>query len=216
MPELIRKHFEERESWLAGRRETGIGASEAAAVVGLSPWLTANQLWRKLRGEWEPPQVSHRPAVERGNRMEGALREMFAALHPELLAEHFPYDILAQEKRPWLFATLDGELTRKEDGGRGILEIKTAAPAGRKGWESWEGRVPQHYYVQILHQLLATGWDFVFLFAGLWNQKGEIVLREYSFLREDCKGDMEWLEEKEEAFFRRVKEGRLPEVMLQL
>lgn len=30
---LIRKHFEDRDSWLIGRQELGIGGSDAAAVA---------------------------------------------------------------------------------------------------------------------------------------------------------------------------------------
>ena len=45
------------------------------------------------------------------------------------------------EKYPFMYATLDGELT-DPDGRRGILEIKTATP---HVWREWDGRIPQGY-----------------------------------------------------------------------
>ena len=48
---LIRKHFEDRESWLEGRQELGIGGSDAAAVCGLSPWTSPVELWKIKTGQ---------------------------------------------------------------------------------------------------------------------------------------------------------------------
>lgn len=41
-------HFEDRETWLAGR--VGLGASDAAAVCGLSKWQTPLGLWEIKTG----------------------------------------------------------------------------------------------------------------------------------------------------------------------
>lgn len=121
---LIRQHFEDRESWLEGRQELGIGGSDAAAVCGLSPWMSPVELWRVKTGQKKQKDISSSAVVERGVRMEPALRNLYAAMNPQMQVEHFPYDILAQSERPWLTATLDGDLT-DENGRRGILEIKT-------------------------------------------------------------------------------------------
>ena len=45
--------YKNREEWLAGRSQ-GIGASEAGTVVGLNPWCTPYQLWRRKKGI-DPP-----------------------------------------------------------------------------------------------------------------------------------------------------------------
>lgn len=75
-------------------------------------------------GQKKQKDISANAAVERGVRMEPALRELYATMNPQMQVEHYPYDILAQSERPWLTATLDGELT-DENGRHGILEIKT-------------------------------------------------------------------------------------------
>lgn len=206
--------YPDRESWLNGRTR-GIGASEAAAVVGFSPWMSAVELWETKTGRRERKDVSGNDAVKRGVSMEGAVRDFFLAAHPEYTAEHHPYDILFQEERPWLFATLDGELVDR-NGRRGILEVKTAAPQKREEWKQWDGRVPDHYMAQVLHQLLATGYDFAVLTAALWSRNGDVTLKDpYQFEREDLTADIDWLLEKETRFWTCVEQDRMPGMVFQ-
>lgn len=211
---LIRIICNDREEWLIKRQEIGIGASEAAAVVGLSPWTTTTQLWQIKTGMKQATDLSGKPEVERGKKLEAALRGLFAAEHPELLVDYREFDILYQSERPWLFATLDGELF-KEDGTKGILEIKTSAPNGKEGWKKWSGgNVPDYYYIQLLHQLLATGYDFSRLYGYLECRNGDKILREYSLERPEVKDDMAWLLEREEAFMQSVRNRTLPPIVL--
>lgn len=205
---LQRISYPDRDSWLAGRSRQGIGASEAAAVCGMSPWLTKNELWEIKRGIRKAKDISDKAEVQRGVNMEGAVRNFFAALHPGKIVYH-PYDILFQDERPWLFATLDGEFSA-DDGTTGILEVKTASPNGKDGWAAWERRVPDHYYCQVLHQLLATGYDFAILQAALWTRSGDIILREYRYDRQDCAEDMTWVLEQEMEFWNSVQTGKRP------
>lgn len=210
---LERRTFSTREAWLTGRMQ-GIGGSEAAAACGMSPWMTPVQLWRLKRGADEAKDLSDNAAVRQGVRMEPALREFFRALHPEYAVEHHPFDILYQPERPFLFATLDGELA--DDRGRhGVLEIKTATPNGKAGWEAWrDGAMPMHYFVQVLHQLLATEYDFAVLLAALYSLNGDITLRQYEIERADVEQDLIWLLAKETEFWRHVGDGSLPPMPL--
>ena len=205
---LQRISYPDRASWLAGRSERGIGASEAAAVCGMSPWTTKNELWELKRGIRKAKDISDNAEVQRGVNMEGAVRNFFAALHPGKIVYH-PFDILYQEDRPWLFATLDGEFF-PDDGKTGILEVKTASPNGKALWAEWDGKAPNHYYAQICHQLLATGFDFAILQAALWTRSGDIILREYRYERADCEEDMAWLLQQEEEFWESVQTGKRP------
>ena len=119
---LVREEFHDRESWLEGRQRIGIGASEAAAVCGISSWMTPVELWKIKTGQKKPKDLSGNPAPERGHRLEPAVREIFAAQHPELTVDYHEFDILHQEERPWLFATLDGELLKENrERGNGIF-----------------------------------------------------------------------------------------------
>lgn len=204
----------DRASWL-DTRSIGLGASEAAAAVGMSPWQTPLELWKLKIGVAKPKDLSGNPSVAQGNRMEPVLREFYMGMHPEFTLEYHAYDIIFQEERPWLFATLDGELT-DEDGRRGILEIKTATPNGKAGWDEWaDGRMKSSYYIQTLHQMLATGYDFVRLFAALYSQNGDITLRQYEIERADVTEDMAWLLAQETEFWvKNVLGGVMPSMPL--
>ena len=202
-----------REEWLAARQIQGIGASESAAIVGLSPWMSKNELWYIKTGKKIAKDLSGNAAVEQGIRMEGAIRTVFAARHPEFKVEHHAYDILYQTERPWLFATLDGEITESfadSSVKKYPLEIKTSTPRGKADWDKWsDGKIPDNYYIQILHQMLATGWEKAYLTAFLYG-KEDIIIREYDFLRKDCEADLNWLLKEETEFYKSVVSGQKP------
>ena len=207
---LQRISYSDRDSWLSGRAERGIGASEAAAVCGMSKWTTKNELWEIHTGRRERKDISGKDYVGRGHLMEGAVRDFYAAIHPEYEIEHHPYDILFQSERPWLFATLDGQIT-SSDGRNGILEIKTSAPNSREAWREWDGQIPQAYYCQCIHQLLATGWDFVVLQPALWHMNGDITLKDaFVIERSEHEADLAWLLHQEEEFWESVQTGKRP------
>ena len=212
---LVREEFHDRESWLEGRQRIGIGASEAAAVCGISPWMTPVELWKVKTGQKKPKDLSGNPETERGHRLEPAVRGMFAAQHPEFAVEYHEFDILHQEERPWLFATLDAELIRK-DGTRGILEIKTSAPANAAKFAEWKNQIPPAYYCQVCHQMAATGFDFVILAAWLMLFSGDRIYREYVFRREDCEDDIQWLIGEEEKFMGYISRKQMPPMTLRL
>lgn len=210
---LIREHHEGREEWLQARANRGVGGSEAAAIVNMSPYMTVRDLWNRKVLNKKATDLSDNEYVAKGVRVEPVLRELYRANNPHITIEYYPYDLLFQEDRPWLFATLDGEILRP-DGTHGILEIKTATPNGKEGWKKWEGQIPNHYHCQVLHQLLATGFDFAVLYAGLYGQDGTMTIREYKVTKEDVAEDMEWLLNEEASFWESVTKKKLPSLTL--
>lgn len=209
-----RLSFETREEWLAARGR-GIGASESVAACGISPFMTNFDLYMLKTGKAEPADLTGNAAVELGRRAEEPLRQLFIAEHPEYTLEYHPYDMLYQKERPWLYATLDGELIAP-DGRRGILEIKTAKIEKTYLWEMWAGRVPDHYYTQICHQFLAAGekYEFSFVYALLRKYTGDCELKTYEFSRADCEDDMAYVLKKESNFWTKVKTGQAPALLL--
>ena len=212
-----RLHFSSREEWLAGRAAIGgIGASEAAAALGESKWKSRLDLWREKTGRKTPEDLSGVEEVQRGIRMESAVRAVFAANHPELTVTHHPFDILYQAERPWLFATLDGETEDRETGERGVLEIKNVTPRNREDWETWENGVPGDYYRQTLHQHLATGRTKIWLAAFLYRMNGDIIYREYEFHPADLVLDAAAVLQGEELFMEYVQADAPPPTPIRL
>lgn len=177
---------------------------------------TMAQLWKEKTGRVKPKDLSGVEYVQMGVKTEGPMRELFAALHPEMEITHRPFDIYRQTERPWLFATLDGEIRDRATGGLGVLEIKKADVMNKRGREEWDGRVPDEYFIQVLHQMLATGYEYAFLWALQRHGDGSCTLREYYFPREDYAADLDWLEAEEEKFMGYLRSGRVPPAPLML
>ena len=52
----------DRAEWLEARKD-GLGASDAAALLGLSPWKTNVQLWEEKCGLVIPEDIGDKPYV---------------------------------------------------------------------------------------------------------------------------------------------------------
>lgn len=205
--------FFSREDWLKGRDGIkGIGGSDAAAACGVSRRKSRTQLWNEKTGRAKPKDLSGVDYVQMGVKTEGPMRDLFDALHPELEVRHYPFDIYRQKERPWLFATLDGELTDLVTGDMGVLEIKKVDLTGRDSWQEWNGRVSDEYFFQVMHQLAATGYAFSYLWAMLRHRDGDITLREYYFPREEHEEDIATLIQIESRFMDFLESGRVPPV----
>ena len=175
---MIRTTYPNREEWLKAR-QSGIGASDAAAVLQLSPWVSKIQLWEEKTGRRAPKNLSNVFAVQRGIKEEPIIRAQFERDHPDFMVDYHQFDILSLDSKPFIMATLDGELlyTGKPDkrrglepGMRGGLEIKTGSYSTQKYLDQWTGsELPNHDFPRVGQQLLVTGWDFVWVQAKLFR-----------------------------------------------
>ena len=62
----------DRKEWLKARQK-GIGGSDAASVLGISPWKTNVQLWEEKTGITEPEDISEKEVVRFGKESEAAI-----------------------------------------------------------------------------------------------------------------------------------------------
>ena len=203
-----------REAWLEARRH-GIGGSDAGAVIGANKYRSNVDVWKEKTGLIVPEDVGDKPAVKFGKEAEQHIRALFALEHPEHSVEYHEFYMYLNDKYPFLYATLDGELT--DDSGRhGILEIKTATIQNAAGWSEWVDGIPQSYYAQVLHQLAATGWDFVILFAYLRTPYSGNVARfiERRIERADVADDITYLIAQEAEFWKAVETKQRPPLKL--
>ena len=203
--------------WLAARQK-GIGASEASAIIGQNPYMSNVDLWKIKTGRKQAANISSNAHVAYGHAAEGPIRELFALDYPEYEVTYGgAFDMVHNPVYPWLFATLDGRLIERATGRKGIYEGKTTEILRSITKERWTDGVPQNYYIQLIHQLLATGWDFAILHAQLkrvWD--GEIVStrRSYFIEREEVKDDLDYLLEKEIVFMDYVQRDIMPPLVL--
>lgn len=212
--DITRIQFDSMEEWLVNRK--GIGGSDASAILGLNPYKTNQELWMEKKGQMSPVDISGKSYVKYGNDAEPLLRALFALDYPEYKVEYYDNNMIINKKYPWAHASLDGELM-DPDGRRGILEIKTTNILQSMQWEKWDNRIPDNYYIQVLHYLLVTEYDFVVLKAQLKRVRdGEVRLttKHYHIEREEVLSDIKMLKEEEEAFWRSLQSGQEPGLLL--
>lgn len=132
------------QEWLDYRLKM-YNASETAAVLGESPWMTPYQLWLLKTGRSASKPTA---AMQHGTDMEPAARAAY-----EAHTGHVMQALVLQDGR--YSASLDGMNLN----GDLIVEIKCPY----KGQESalWRdvaaGNVPEHYRLQVQHQLMVSG-----------------------------------------------------------
>lgn len=207
--------YPDRESWLAGRKNS-IGASEVAAAIGLSSWMTPEELWEIKTGRKNPKDLSNNSRVLFGQNAEGLIRDLYVLEHPEYECEYHPYRVYYQEETPFLTATLDGELIRKDNGLRGVYEGKTAELSKKAQWDNWNGKVPDNYYIQLCQQLWCVGKEYQFsvLNAKLKKLSGDSELRSYDFNRADMEADINYIVSEAKRFWRYVQEDKRPPIRI--
>lgn len=202
---------------MAGRKKKRYtDGSDAAAIIGLNPYKTNIELWEEKTGIKEAPDISDKPYVIYGTKMEPILRESFQVKHPEYEIQHEENTIIRHPVYPFLFASLDGKLINKETGEFGILEIKTKKFHADRQKEDWKEGVPYNYYLQVLHYLNVTGAKFAKLFAELTYADDYQATKTYDFdiYDEHIKNDMEYLLKKEIEFWKYVEDNKMPPLIL--
>ena len=138
----------EKALWLEERRK-GIGGSDVAAIMGLSPWKTAYQVYQEKRKEVE--DWSGNDLTDWGKRMEPAIRQWYSDKTGRDV--RLPDKIMYHPQHPFMLASLDGFT----DDGR-VVEIKTARN-GKEWGEPGTNQIPDYYAVQVHHYMTITGFQ---------------------------------------------------------
>lgn len=138
-----------REEWLKYRK-MGIGGSDVAAILGISRWRSAIDLWLDKTNQTNDT-IEENEAMEWGNIMEPVIRSHFAKVTGKKVVE--VHAMLQYPKYPFMLADVDG-ITTDDKGNPAILEIKTASEYKRGDWEDG---VPAYYEIQVQHYLFVTG-----------------------------------------------------------
>ena len=205
------------EEWLQNRRKS-LGGSDAAAILGLNPYKNNVDLWREKTGRIIPEDIGYKPYVKYGKEAEQYLTSLFSLDFPQYEVKgNDDYTVYHHPQYPFLAGTLDGELTEKETGRKGILEIKTTNILQSMQREKWNDKIPDNYFCQVLHYLLVTGWDFAILKAQLKTDYGgdiRLNTRHYHIEKAEVQEDLDYLLEQEIRFWDYVAKDKQPNLVL--
>jgi putative phage-type endonuclease len=138
---------EERQAWLADRK-TGIGATDASAIAGVSPWRSPMDVFlSKLTDHENEPSFR----MELGLMLEPVVAQLYANETGYELVK--PPKLVRHPERDWQIASLDYWL---KDRTRNV-ELKTTDSQNIGEWgEPGTDEVPEVYLVQIMHQMVVS------------------------------------------------------------
>jgi len=194
-------------------RRAGVTASEIAAVMGLSKWDSAfNLYWSKLNG-WRDDGNEYTAG---GRHLEDAIAEWWIAENDPL--ENLvlrPAGLYAHPDRPWQLATPDRLVRRYVEGRPGVsrlaalLECKWVAAPSWDGWgEEGTDEIPVYYRAQALWQADVLGVDTVYVAAlGPGGFRAYVV-----HLDDRAVADLELMRAAGLDLRRRIEEGDAPDL----
>lgn len=176
--------------WLEMRKNY-VGASDAPAIMGVSPWATPYQKWEeklglndKEKNQWikDKGHQLEEPARMAFEKMTGLLTDPDVKIHPSI---------------NYMMASIDGVDVE----GKAIVEIKYTGKEDHNIAQA--GKVPEKYFPQLQHQLEVCGLDMAYYFS-FDGQTGVIVkvFRDEKYIKE--------LLQKEKEFWECVQELKEP------
>ncbi len=208
------KVLKDRAEWLKNR--TRMGGSDAAAIVGMNPYMSNVELWEIKTGITTQRDISEEPYVKYGTEAEQHLRELFKLDFPEYEMHYAENNMWTNDKYPFSHASLDGWLI-DQDGRMGIWECKTTNILKSMQKEKWRERIPDNYYIQLLHYFMVTEFEFAVLKAQLKSEfNGDVYIqtKHYKIERADVEEDIKYLADAESKFWEQVQTKTRPALLL--
>lgn len=165
---LVSTRGMDRAKWLEVRKG-GIGSSDAAAAVGLSPYKSQLELWMEKTGRISANET---PPDQDSPMYWGTLLEPYVATaYSQRTGKKVRRlnAVLQHPTFPYMLANIDREVIGCPD--VQILECKTA---GEFGARLWKDGVPEYVQIQVQHQLVVTGKEAADVAVLLCGQELEV------------------------------------------
>lgn len=147
------------EEWLALRRRT-IGGSDAAAILGVSPWATPYTVWARKTGRL--PDTPDTEAMRQGRDLEAYVARRFAEASGKRVRRENA--LLYNAEYPFAHADIDRRIVGENAG----LECKTASALSLRDFRG--GHIPESCRAQCVHYLAVTGADRWYLAVMILGQ----------------------------------------------
>lgn len=196
----------DRDDWLKQRRTRGIGASEAAIILGVAKYKSAFALYHEKLG-LEAQSPAETEAAEWGLILEGPIAARFERETNRKVYAPPPHSIFIHDKLDWMLASLD-RVTYGTDPVTQApvavpLEIKTADASLRA---EWKDDVPLAYMIQVQHQMAVMDTPAASIAALVGGN---------TFYWADVQRDQEFIDaliEQEREFWQRCLDHNPPDV----
>lgn len=216
------------------RLSAGIGGTEASAILGCNPYMNSVQLWEYKTGRREKADLSKNPLVQNGIKSEPFIRGLIECDRPDLEIHYKEFDFRRNKQNDFMICVLDGEAfrtTSNENKEAGTLEIKTVNVLNHehiaRNWGNykdengeWKRRVPQNYYIQVIHSMAVCNHQFAdlvarFRFFARDTSVSHCSTEYYHWERKEVLADIDFLMEKERVFWEEfvLKDVRPPLVL---
>lgn len=158
--------YDSLDEWLALRKNLGVGGSESAGIMGMSPYTCAARVFYEKLGLTAEKKASMAMII--GTMSEDLIAKLWSHYDPQIgpdsILRNQPSGrvvrkpqklnrIVVSQAHPHLFSSTD-RLFYDENGNRCLLELKTIGAWEEKKWESG---IPPHYLVQVQHYMLVLG-----------------------------------------------------------
>ena len=143
----------DRQEWLK-YRESGIGSSEVGTILGLNPFETPLQLWRRKKGLDAPKEENF--AMKAGHYLEDAVSKFYSDATGKQIIQSSGGDwLMVDEEKPYLRVSPDRTFwipgRPKSNKNKGILECKTT--------QMQIDEIPSHWFCQLQYQLGVAGYE---------------------------------------------------------
>ena len=181
------------EEWLDHRR-TGIGGSDAAAIVGLNPYRSRLEVYADKLGLI--PEKEDSEAMRVGRDLEDYVSRRFMEATGKRVVRS--NTMWRSKEHPFMLADLDRRIVGENAG----LECKTTSAWNKTDFEGKE--IPLTYYCQCMHYMATCGFDRMYL-AVLVLGKGF-----YWFTIERDEAEIASLIEAERDFWTNHIEKQIP------
>jgi putative phage-type endonuclease len=191
--------YRDREQWLA-ERKTGIGGSDAAAVLGVSPYRTPFELWVEKTSEAAEPELTS-PPILRGRYLEPIAAQVYV--------EQTGREVRRQPMRrhaehAFMIGNVDRQILAVGDvASTAVLEVKCP---GLRVFAGVKARgLPEHMVVQLMHYLAVYGYS--------WGSFALFNAENWQLVHFDLEADerlIGTMVEREQEFWTQYVEPRVP------